>query len=218
MDNIYVFIHCATVGTVYKEILESQIKRIIDSGLYTELKKLFIFTVGPDDKLSKEIVYPKIKCQHLSYDPLVGESYTMTAIGYMGHLIEPNAMVLYLHTKGVSYPYFPTTYENVTAWRKYLEHFLVDQWYACTAKLREGYDVVGTELKNKSSESQIPRHFAGNMWWTRFKTITGNISKLEHTRNGVEFWIIDDERLKVWNMYNSKKNLYLEKIEEKEYV
>jgi hypothetical protein len=216
MENIYVFIHCCTIGERYKEILDSQVKRIISSGLYDVLKKIYIFSIGPIDNLSQNYFFlSKIKCQHLSYDPLVGESATMRTIGYMSSIIEPEALCLYLHTKGVTYWNFPVAYDYVTAWRKYLEYFMVDKWKECIKKLKEGYHVVGTELKNKAT---VPKHFAGNMWWTRFKTISGNISKLENTRNGVEFWIIADERLSVWNMHNSNKNLYLTKIEEKEYM
>jgi hypothetical protein len=214
---IYVIIHVATIGTKFHEILVSQLKRIIDNKpFYERIKAIYIFTVG-EINLNIRADLLKIKTQHLSNDPSVGESITLRIVSTLD--IEPEAYILYLHTKGVSYYSYPTTYENVTAWRLYLEYENIDRWQECVKKLEEGYQVVGTELKPRALTNYgfVPRHFAGGFFWMRFKLLKEHIWHLSSERNGVEFWNASDESLKVWNMFSSNKNLYLEKIEEKEY-
>jgi hypothetical protein len=225
---VYVVIHCATVGTKYHEILESILKRIIENKpFYERIKTIYIFTVGQTNiNISKHS--EKLRSQHLSDDASVGESLTIKTLAFMN--LEENSLILYVHSKGVSYDPNSVTFSNVTAWRKYLEYFMIDRWQDCLKKIIEaGFDTVGTEIKAVETKNTftsqypsgsyfIPRHYSGNFWWAKFSLIKRRIRNLGSFRNAVEFWICSDGNIKAFNFFNSNKNLYLEKIEESEYI
>ena len=199
MRPIYVVIHVATIGKKYHQISESQLRRIIENKpFYQQIKNIFIFTVGVHPlNIARE--EQKLKTQHLSYEPSVGEQITIRTLSTMD--IENDALILYIHSKGVSYDQYPTMFEKVTAWRHYMEHFVIDRWAECVQKIEEGYDCVGTELKLRSpAYSPIPRHYSGNFWWSKFSIIKQHIWRLGKDRNAVEFWIISDESIKAYNI------------------
>ena len=135
MRPIYVIIHVATIGKKYHQILESQLKRIIDNKpFYNIIKNIFIFTVG-EHPLNIAREEQKLKTEHLSYDATVYEQITIRTVSRMN--LENDALILYIHTKPVSYDQYPTMFEKVSAWRRYLEHFVIDKWQDCLQKIEE---------------------------------------------------------------------------------
>ena len=107
------------------------------------------------------------------------------------------------------------------AWRFYMEYILIDKWEKCVEKIKEGYDVVGTEMKPASYsyliKKNIPRHYAGNFWWMTMKCFREHLHTLQFDYNAVENWHIADENIKAFNIWNSNKDLYREEIKPEYY-
>ena len=51
------------------------------------------------------------------------------------------------------------------AWRHYMEYILIDKWEKCVEKIKEGYDVVGTEMKPASYSYWITKKYSKTLCW-----------------------------------------------------
>lgn len=123
-----------------------------------------------------------------------------------------NEQIFYFHTKGIS-----KKTEAETAWREYMEYFLIDKWDECTAKLKD-YDAVGVNIvanpfakeinnrmKMKIDKSKllamiegknllfIP-HYSGNFWWAN----TNYLCKLPKPSKPKGNRLIDRMKYEVW--------------------
>jgi hypothetical protein len=119
-----------------------------------------------------------------------------------------NYYVLYLHTKGVTRPYF----KPMDDWRDCMIYFNVEHWRDCCQKLDEGFDSVGV------STIQTPgHHYQGNFWWAKSSYIrtlqpvedmpdlTGrpSINKKEFgNRHKCEMWVLSNPECKVFSPYH----------------
>lgn len=70
--------------------------------------------------------------------------------------MNPHSFVLYLHNKGASRT--GQGKEAVTAWRHYLEHFVLDRYETCLEVLAQGYDTCGVQF---ADDANI---YGGNIW------------------------------------------------------
>ena len=158
----------------WEEISESQIKRMIKSGLYDRADKIYA-TLNIMDGWgnffeSEEKVnnlfekYPKIEVSlHKNHSEYAG----IKKVWDLGR--EDDVKVLYFHAKGVSNKYrrydkqdeiSETKVNSIKSWREILEYFLIDNWELCLQQLDE-YDNVGVVCNGG--------WYWGNFWWTQSK-------------------------------------------------
>lgn len=163
-----------------------------DSNLMSELDLLFISNVGqPLDssvyKYYEERFEPKtafMLYNHQQYSTQLepGEIPTLKLLHAYSRL-NPDAYVLYLHTKDNSYPDDSPYLKNIGDWVNYMLYFLVRHYQWPLIALKRS-DIVGC---NYGAEPRS--HFSGNFWWAR----TSYIQKLD-VNNGLsayedaEFW------------------------------
>ena len=113
----------------------------------------------------------------------------------------PESKVLYLHTKGVSYPTVP---QPVADWTNMMLYFLINN--DCI-KLLDHNDIVGCNYL----ENPCP-HFSGNFWWTRASYVV-KLKPIETTvKHDAEWWIFSDNKFNpsYYSLHNSNVNHYQE--------
>jgi len=155
----------------WEEILNSQIERLISSGLYDKADIIW-FTCnlnGNDENVFTDFLkdYNKIQTEcHVNND------FEYPGIHKVKELGDTNEdmKILYFHAKGVSNTY--TDYstkqvnqekiKNIQSWKECLEYFVIDKWEDCIDKLNE-YDNVGVTCNGG--------WYWGNFWWSQSKHI-----------------------------------------------
>lgn len=165
--ELTVFWHCYLINNWY-EIMEEQMKLIIESGLYEKLKPYSIHlcyygdeeqSVKMNDFISKHDPENKVIIHYI--DKNFYEYPTLQRLHEFAY--ENDSYILYLHLKGVwSYTDTSKNSEAIRSWRKCLEYFNIEKWSDCVDKLNEGYEVVGA-LYNYNEKEPL---FSGNIWWT----------------------------------------------------
>lgn len=100
----------------------------------------------------------------------------------------PDALVLYLHTKGAIHNSNPV-YER---WRHCMERVVIGRWRECVADLRKGFDSAGAHWLTPEAMPFIGKtaYWGGNFWWATAKFINTlpriNVSA---NRYEAEVWI-----------------------------
>lgn len=176
--GIHIFIHACTIGH-WHEILESQLDRIYQSGLYDACSSISIGVLGTQNVSYFLNKYPKVKLLFRIYQREVFERPTLSKLHSFCKL-HPDAFVLYLHTKGVTRgagnPY-------ITDWRRYMEYFAIDCWRDCIEVLQD-FDSCGVNWRIEPQP-----HFNGNFWWARGDYASTLPAKIGPGYNDPEFWI-----------------------------
>lgn len=158
----------------WKEVVEDQYQALLDSGLMDKIDKIFVTFLG-DNIRDIRWLLKKDKRIHLkNYSNYLG-NFERLCLNDIGEWSKKNdALVFYWHAKGVSKIAHK---ENVWAWRKMLEHFLVYHHEACIQLLNE-YDTIGGNLcdvgNNMHDGSPLliknedhKMHYSGNFWWSK---------------------------------------------------
>jgi len=93
------------------------------------------------------------------------------------HCQKDDGYVFYFHNKGMS-SYSTHIPGAIKDWRHYMQHFNIEKWEDCIAKLDEGYDCCGVDWVERHDIKLdfIVQHYAGNFWWAR----NDYIRKLKH--------------------------------------
>jgi hypothetical protein len=170
-SNTYIFYHIFCNSNTYT-IVNDQINKIIFSGLYKKIDKIYVFLTGDKyyindiekliKKSGKKFIIADIGINDKSY-----ERFTLLKIK---KYIDSNDKFLYMHSKGVSKDNNKNKIENIQDWRNMMEYFLIHNFEECI-NLLDNYDVVGINyIKNL--------HFSGNFWWTKasyFKKLPNKI-------------------------------------------
>lgn len=157
--SIYIFyhVHCNDHTVA---IVESQVDRIIYSGLYDHVDKIFYFLTGNDDNRVNEISEKFKTCGNKFALGGVGVKDTtferFTLLKIRNH-VKDDDRFLYMHTKGVTKP----NNRCITDWRSFMEYHLVKRFDECLEKLKSGADTVGCNLRYGPE-----MHYSGNFWWT----------------------------------------------------
>jgi hypothetical protein len=126
-------------------------------------------------------------------------------------LHNPEYKILYLHTKGVSFPNF----KPVDDWRACMLYFNVERWKEMVKKL-DTHDTCGVNY----IADPIP-HYQGNFWWSnashinrlgaindvQFKTVTFEGIKM-FDRHKCEFWLLS-QKCKPFSPYHHHINPYI---------
>ena len=153
-----------------KQVVTDQINKIIFSGLYENLSKIFCFITGKQEYIQVIINIlqksgKKFQIMAIGVDDTTYERFTLLKIR---EFIVPGEKILYIHTKGVKHndnehyigwqPGLPIMKDNVTEWRTFMEYYLIHKHKECI-KLLDEYDIVGVNY------GENPDHYSGNFWW-----------------------------------------------------
>jgi hypothetical protein len=116
--------------------------------------------------------------------------------------VHREARLLYVHTKGVSYPQRCQTVED---WIELLLHFVVREHQSCLTALAH-YDTVGC---NHLGE---PRpHYSGNFWWARAAHVASLPDVPSGDRHAAEWWILGAPGTRALSLWDSGVNHYKER-------
>lgn len=240
MEKIAIFYHVYQYGD-WENIHTNQIIKLQHSGLYDAAQ--YVHIAG----LNKEIRLPFYlhKANYECNDNVTSEFNTLKSL-YNFSVENPEYKCLFIHSKGVTWSNpafeeipvrhsnFPVSnhkkiYDYASRWRHYMEHFVIKKWQKCLSLLNE-YDCVGTEWETKAyfkAQTMEISFYSGNFWWANANYIrTLELNFIENSdfylhgldnRHSCEVWI-GTKNPKAFNFYNSNKNLYMERIEDEEYV
>ena len=206
MKKIIIAYHAYVHNNKSLEMIISQLRLLISSGLFKACDKLYIGII-PNNIVDKNwltsfwenIDDGKVEVKY--YDDNNEETDTLKWIKSYSQ-DNPNDHILYFHTKGVT-----KQNEATEDWRKYMEYFVVKNWKNCITKLNEGIDACGVLWNSDTAFGHYP-HFSGGMWWAN----TSYINTLKHEwldsswRYHREFWIGSNPNINVHEFHNSRMN------------
>jgi GR25 family glycosyltransferase involved in LPS biosynthesis len=191
--NNICFIHSCTFNNnidILSEIINHIFVKMGDN-----LDYIYVINIG--DEIIMNTSNDKIKIINYSNKTDLFEKPTINLIKIFSKF--NNSKILYLHTKGVSYN---GQHQNITDWRRYMTHFLVNEYQVCL-DLLDCYDTVGCNYNEKPF-----RHYSGNFWWAR----SDYIKKLESIKSvnshDAEWWILGNSDVKNYTIFNSGVNHY----------
>lgn len=156
----HVFLHVATMGSFWREVVSELCGEINGSGLYDRAASLNAVVVGGERWAKTPLTYQRWRVfeagelwryEYPTLQRLWRHARDETD-GQRGHY-------LYLHTKGVREE---NSRRYRAMWRRWMSYYLVTRWRDSVTKLEDGFDVVGSLAIGEP----MP-HFAGNFWWAR---------------------------------------------------
>jgi hypothetical protein len=209
--NINGFYHIGSMGR-WQSIYENQVQLLKSSGLLDITENVYIGVSGPMPEID---LFPKAKIIVHNEKLEEGENQTLRKMYEMCQTIEP-CKIWYIHTKGAS----RKTVDNTDSWRKYLEYFVITKHKNCIEALDE-YDACGAEWRKHHDRSL----FVGNFWWANSSYIkylenilAGYLPTGSGERHHAEYNFISKNNPKVKNFFDSKINLYDERLDPSVYV
>lgn len=169
--------HLASAGTERLDMVLESAKEI------RELDSIVINNIGlPLDTTFYTSQDPRIKVIHCSDDPKLFEIPTLKLISEFAE-DHPNAKILYLHSKGISYPKDSCVYECSSDWIRMMLHFVCKESAKCLEAL-ETADTAGCNF----SELPLP-HYSGNFWWANARYIKGLSTGFLKNKMSAEMWL-----------------------------
>lgn len=177
---ILIFYHIYAYGD-WKYLVEEQLIKLKNSGVYDECLVMFISFIGDDEQLKQyyELIKDFKKAHTIKWSSENNkESDILHAMWYYAQETFPyregsgiDANVLYFHTKGVySGRENPVIQIRMKDWRNMMEHFVIDNWVYCVEQLNT-FDVVGCNYRKQDLFGPIVGHFSGNFWWAKLSYI-----------------------------------------------
>ena len=208
-NKIIVFLHiCYSEQGIL--IMNEQIEYIIKSEIFKYIDIIYLCIVGLNKEI--EINYPKVKIYYYDPNNYLYELKTINEI-YNYSLINENAYILYIHTKGVRNA---GNNDVVKSWRNMMEYFLIEKGLYCIKGL-DYFDVIGNNIINQicSNFNEVCvnknhcYHFSGNFWWSKSSYIKKlnkldliNLDENHSYRYKAENWILsyqDDINIGILN-------------------
>ena len=174
--------HVALMGDG-RAIYAGQVERLKRAGLWDVADTIRVCTVGPGDLSIARGSTLEFHDENLG----LYEFPTLEAIRQFS-ILNPGYFVLYLHTKGASWPGAP----GRAAWRSAMEDVLVDRWGQCVRTMHKYRHRTLGVMKIRAS---LGTHYSGNFWWAR----SNYLAKLRplkldgtHPRLYAERWVCSD--------------------------
>ena len=183
IKKCYCFIHSCNIGSTKR--LENLLKK-----LPKFFEKIFINNIGTPLEMQFE---DNVELTEYSNDCMLYEIPTLNKINYFSKK-NPGTNILYIHTKGVSYP---DDYHEESDWIDMMLHFLFD--VKCLYLLNT-FDTLGcnytTDGYNYSKDGYkttlAPAHYSGNFWWAQSDYLK-NLEKIPEenvNKNDGEYWLM----------------------------
>ena len=210
--NPQIFYH-ALLFPGWEALVFKQFSRLKESGLFDAADMHITILGDRDNRRRFRKRFPEL-AQSIEYESNNAREYEFPTLALLHrYCSDNNDPCFYFHTKGVSLApsniqKYKMTYSelmnNVTAWRNYMEYFLIDNWERALEELKTN-DVVGVNM------SCIPcQHYAGNFWWANsnyIRTLSSpkDIDPLGRgERMKCEFWITSNPEATCSNMHEGK--------------
>lgn len=188
------FIHSYQVNN-WQDILDRQIGKIISSGLYDNIDKIFIGFNGNKnigDYIKSLNIKKKFEILYQIDYPQIYEALTLSFLYRISQNFD--GYVFYIHSKGVS----RNSPQCQTDWRNLMEYWIINRWEDCIKELLyhdmvginwhfgEGY--MGASSRHAEGTPVTP-HFSGNFWWAN-STYIRKLNGLYPLRSKYEceFW------------------------------
>ena len=189
--------HLASAGTERLDLILEAVLKV------KALESIIINNIGLRlDTARYEAMDPRITLIHSSDDSQQFELPTLRLIHELS-LISPKTKVLYLHTKGISYPKEDHRYLPGLDWIKYMLHFICEKSENCL-ELLDSHDVVGCNYGD-----QPKPHFSGNFWWATTDYLkTLSLTQLTD-KMSAEWWLLSGSP-RIHVLYSSGINHFLE--------
>jgi GR25 family glycosyltransferase involved in LPS biosynthesis len=183
-----------------------------NNNLLQHLEKIFIINIGDkiDDNIGNNYkIFNNNKIQLINYseNTQLFEIDTINLIHTFCENINSDCEILYLHTKGISWP----NHENIVNWTEMMVYFLAEQHTTCD-KLLKSYDAIGCNYSIKPHP-----HFSGNFWWATSKYIKTLPKIKSNIRHDAEWWILSNTSVNNYELHNSGINHYHEKYPKERY-
>ena len=186
------FIHSCHLESSGTETLDLLLKEVLPNK---EIKSIYINNIGIP--LPDKYTDPRIQIHQESDDIELFELPTLRRISEFCKK-NPLSKILYMHTKGISYPKDDPRHSNVQDWIKYMLYFVCNA-PLCLDKL-DAYDTAGCNFLEKPHN-----HYSGNFWWSTANYI--NTLSLESftDKMSAEWWILSGKG-KFCTLYSSSVN------------
>lgn len=199
--RIVFFAYCAGE---YLDIIREDIKRIVDTGLYDKVTKLFLVLSLPDSTDTAPV--DKVKLITDPYDKVeisICSGNKFEHYGIVKAWVEAhkyNGQLFYFHAKGVTGFYSDNNKhsdwkrEGDASFKEVLKYFTIDKHEKCLEKLKEYDEVI-------VSDSYARGWPSGNFWWvnTEFLRTVHFPFESNYDRWACEYWL---------NRRNSKYSTY----------
>ena len=204
----YCFVHSCTFLHNETVVLDRIVDKINASGLIDALDAVFICNIGipvEENKYNNE----KYTLTNCSENKLLYENPTLNKLKQFSEQ-NKDSHVLYLHTKGNSYPQM---HEVITDWTNMMLYFLVETHDACFRALDDAHDTVGCNY----SASPVP-HYSGNFWWasTNYIATLPSLNECSPDKMAPEFWLFQNNP-NACTLHSSGINHYHEAYPRKRY-
>ena len=186
MSSIYIFYHIYCNEETHA-IVRDQLTKIIFSGLYAKVTKIYCCLTGDNAYILTDISRllerhgTKFSIVAYGHGDTTHERFTLSRIK---SLVTDADKILYIHNKGTTHK-DPCAIASIASWRTMMEYFLIHRYEQCLRDL-DILDAVGI-MWHGTHQPQFHgvnyMHFSGNFWWTTgayFKTLPQDI--------GSEYW------------------------------
>jgi hypothetical protein len=192
------FMHVAMMGD-WRRVVSEQLRKMRRSGLWRRTRELHVGVVGPSVRALR-LKHPKVQLHYFGEDVAQFEFPTLEHLYRFSQ--QEDALVYYIHTKGVSRQPDPA----IRDWRHLLEYFVLERWRECVSVLQR-YDCCGVNAFYAPY-----RHFSGNFWWATteyIRTLPPPSSTPSPAvlglgrRHACEIWIGLNPLVKLASLHNS---------------
>ena len=171
-------------------IVREQINALRDSGLL-QFKDFYVGVNGSYEELdlvATAMPSSAILFQNAEKDWPGGEVPTLRELKDFA-LAFPQSKILYLHTKGISYPPGSPGYGQMMSWRHDMQKTVIQRWRHCVQEL-ETHDTVGQWWHSAPNGN----YWAGNFWWANADFIAtlpdiNTEGQIQGGRYEAEVWI-----------------------------
>lgn len=198
-DRIVIFWHICELNN-WKEVVEDQYNSLFESGLLEKADCIHLTFLGKSEDNINWLLSKNKKLNLKNYSNNICH-YERMCLNSLGEWSKKNkALVFYFHAKGVSKIHQK---ENVWAWRKMLEYYLIQNHNECIFLLNE-YDTVGGNLcdigNNMHDGSPLlisnenhKMHYSGNFWWSKTEYLSKLLPIPESIplEKDVNYWICE---------------------------
>jgi hypothetical protein len=205
--SIYGVYFICCIGN-YLSIINNQIQKLIESGLYNECDKIICF-VSMANNECLEILQKYNKIQVISTNENLNENFAIN--NYKKYIDFNNYNLFYIHSKSVvgKNQYFNDSVELCN-------YFTINKW-RLNIELLNYYDCVGTNLKNYPK-----KHYSGNFWWAKSEHLN-KLKNINDQHLSSEMYVLSYVKTNYVSLYqscvqNEIENNYFDNIEGKNVV
>lgn len=218
---IYAFYHIYADNN-WRDIVQEQVNNLIDSGLYTIIKKIYvslICTSDDDYKFAARKLGEKAEFIHISTNP---KEYEFPALEYLKTKAENEEFYsLYFHTKGSGNSnktlkwYKPAVnslkelIEISSAWRQFMAYWNFYRYRLAISVLQDNKwgGVYGANYQIVENNKHF---YAGNFWWatSAFIRTRAQFSTIDKSwRFNAETWLLENRWENIYDAYRMSVNL-----------